>query len=266
MKTTYIYLNTYKNGYLYVGAHTWDGPEGVLDPNYHGSSTIAELNKWTPIKEEILEVVSFDKNPISVECYYIVKYLKEFGISELAVKFSHCKEWANSWNRGLMLNCHANDCLHLATSKRAQLKRIETQRRTGSLQRNLSRAREAAIDTGAHKRRVATIGDFTVLNKKMLEGHCQETYKKGVAHRGNDHYKNVARSINYKESSRRMSETKRNGFTVERRIVECSGFTGSVTKVCSMLGVKSWAVWVNRKFKSGLTVVERDNLKFTLIK
>lgn len=34
---------------MYVGSHTWDGPEGVVDESYTGSSSIAVSRGWKPV-------------------------------------------------------------------------------------------------------------------------------------------------------------------------------------------------------------------------
>lgn len=129
MKTTYIYLNTYLNGYLYVGSHTWDGPEGVLDPNYHGSSTVAEVNHWAPVKEEILEVVSEDRKFIA-EREWINFYADREGIADAAQKlYRWSRVWINTKPKhGRLLNCHCNNAeqaTEAARSKESRIKKVE---------------------------------------------------------------------------------------------------------------------------------------------
>lgn len=108
-KTTYVYLNTYKdlqgNIYHYVGSHTWEGPLGYLDPNYHGSSHIAKLYGWKPIEESILEVCT-GFNKCQSEKYWIHYYATVLGVSMLAKQFS--PKWAEQFKTGSLLNYSDN--------------------------------------------------------------------------------------------------------------------------------------------------------------
>lgn len=114
----YIYLNTYPNGYLYVGSHSWDG-EG-LDPNYHGSSFVAKRFGWIPIKEQILEEVT-DLRKLVAERYWIEKYAEEYGIADCALTlFKHARTWISKFkNHGRLLNCHANDASNACEAARS---------------------------------------------------------------------------------------------------------------------------------------------------
>lgn len=63
---------------MYVGSHTWDGSEGAVDEEYHGSSVIACKYGWVPVETSILEVVSEERKYVS-EREWILKYCNEFG-------------------------------------------------------------------------------------------------------------------------------------------------------------------------------------------
>ena len=52
---------------MYVGSHTWDGPEGAVDEDYHGSSVIACKYGWVPVEVSILEVVSEERSMLQSE-------------------------------------------------------------------------------------------------------------------------------------------------------------------------------------------------------
>lgn len=115
---TYIYLNTYTNGYLYVGSHTWDG-EGI-DPNYHGSSSVAKKYHWNVLSIEILEVIVDDARKFIAEKDWIEHYASQYGIADCAMCLS--KRNGNAWclkysRNGLLLNCHANTLEQAHTSE-----------------------------------------------------------------------------------------------------------------------------------------------------
>lgn len=135
MKATYIYLNTYSNGYFYVGSHTWDGPEGVLDPNYHGSSGVAKHNNWLPVKEEILEVVPIHRH-YAAEREWILRFCIKFGIADCALVLSPDNSWARKFkNHGKMLNLHCNNAeqaTKASLSKETRLKQVALKKETKS--------------------------------------------------------------------------------------------------------------------------------------
>lgn len=84
MRTHYIYLNHYENGYLYVGSHTWNGKG--QDPSYEGSSAIAKRYNWHPIKQEVLEYVSLEEK-FKAERKWIEKYLTIYGVAKAVERF-----------------------------------------------------------------------------------------------------------------------------------------------------------------------------------
>lgn len=131
MKTTYIYLVTYPKGYLYVGSHTWDGPVGELDLNYHGSSSVAKNYNWMPIKEEILEYNVSLK--LRRERFWIEKYCSLYGIADCALIFAKYTKWTSKFrNHGLMLNLHANDAvpaLQASLLKESRYKQVNTKKK-----------------------------------------------------------------------------------------------------------------------------------------
>lgn len=70
---------------MYVGSHTWDGPEGAVDEDYHGSSVIACKYGWVPVEVSILEVVSEERKYVA-EREWILKYCNEFGVHPIVKK------------------------------------------------------------------------------------------------------------------------------------------------------------------------------------
>lgn len=104
--STYIYLNRYANGYLYVGSHTWSG-DGI-DPNYHGSSKVALYYGWVPTSVEILQEAPQSK--LLDESKFIRQFCKLNGIAPCAKQMAQASNntWVNNYKDGLMLNCHSN--------------------------------------------------------------------------------------------------------------------------------------------------------------
>lgn len=108
----YIYLNHYKNGYLYVGSHTWKG-EGI-DPNYFGSSHVAENYGWKPESIEILQVVNDPKKALMIEGCFINQFAEKYGIADCVYVITGGNKWINKFkNHGLLINAQANTCEHL---------------------------------------------------------------------------------------------------------------------------------------------------------
>lgn len=112
MKTTYIYLNHYSNSkgdeFYYVGSHTWDGPEGQLDPAYHGTSYIAKRNKFELFDERYIETVK--GGAIEREGYWINFYADLLGIADIVFSSSKDNPWIKTKKpHGSLINCHAND-------------------------------------------------------------------------------------------------------------------------------------------------------------
>lgn len=106
----YVYLIVYTNGYMYVGSHTWKGVG--LDPNYHGSSSIANRYNYTIEKEIILEVVVSKERKIVCEREWIDAFLNCFGIAPIALTTSHANGnyWVDRFKSGVMINCHDCGC------------------------------------------------------------------------------------------------------------------------------------------------------------
>lgn len=120
-KTTYIYLNHYVtisgDEYLYIGSHTWNGPKGQLDPNYHGTSHVAIHFGWEPYVEEILEVIEQSRNLVA-EREWIEKYAEQYGIADCALQFSKSTGWTSQYKpHGKLLNLHSNSAYQMHTKE-----------------------------------------------------------------------------------------------------------------------------------------------------
>ena len=142
-KTTYIYLNTYKikgNFYYYVGSHTWSGPPGLLDPSYHGSGLPTLHYHWTPIKEEILEVVD-NKRKLVAERFWIEKYASIYGIADCATILDRGRNkhwWGRFKQHGKLMNLQAS-CLPPHSGTEASSAKI---RKFGMTKKQLQAVRE----------------------------------------------------------------------------------------------------------------------------
>ena len=125
---TYIYLNTYKGGLLYVGIHKWNG-DGI-DPNYKGSTKLISSSKLESIR--ILEDVSnlSLKEQLLRESYWINYYCCKYGVYR-KVKYAGHVEWYNRYGDGLMLNCHANQGVDKVRTREVQQKRMNTYKNRG---------------------------------------------------------------------------------------------------------------------------------------
>lgn len=261
MRSSYVYLNVYRNGYMYVGSHSWDGPTGELDPNYIGSSSVAKFYKWEPVKIKILEVTS-KENALKREQWWINHYLKTFGIAPCCKVLMKYPNWAEKWDDGVMLNCHSNDA-SVMTNPESQKKRIQTQRANGSLLRITQKA-SSCRTSESFKKRVKTIGDFTEITAKALAAHTEETYQKMVSNRSKTHYKNVAKSIDYSKVAIKLKQSKK-GLINNNYLVKCGDLVGTTISVCRQLGHPEWSIWVNRRWKKGLLEVSRGGYTFSLL-
>lgn len=233
MKSNYIYLNEYPNGAMYVGSHTWDGPEGVLDTNYHGSSHVAQLYNWRPSKEVILEIVSPERKTVA-ERYWILKYCESFGIHPAAIACDKEKniKFTSQFKIGVMLNCHSNSAEQLVHDKDVWMKSHKTRLESGAFKR----FQESGALTRSDEKRVL---------------------------KARDHH-------NYAEVARKLSKTLReNGVhreyysvLVERdRVVKKYK---SVTSALKEMGLSSWQKCVCRHLKLN-PVFERDGIVFTKV-
>lgn len=141
-RVSYIYLNTYcasnGNEYFYVGSHTWKGPKGKLDPSYHGSSKIAALYHWIPVKEEIIEVVNRSEVKTSDrERFWIKEFANKYGIADCAAINSVSADWLLQFPKhGKMLNLHSNSmeqALAVAFTDEVKQKRLQTRIKNGTI-------------------------------------------------------------------------------------------------------------------------------------
>lgn len=239
---TYVYLNTYENGYLYVGSHTWDGPAGQLDPNYHGSSTIANNFRWIPIKEEIIETLNETTKKLHREKYWIELYAFEVGIADLVIGSPTSNKTFCSRFRphGLLLNGHSNEPPH---DHESMVKARETQRKTKGFG-NMSQCHTPEARAKS-------------FNTRLMNGSIHSSQRKAVlASSRPEVRRKIADSIDYNKVIKRAWET-RNGKGV-KRVVEVwkDGeflMSGYITTCCKELGNANWHNSVARAFRSGTT-------------
>lgn len=167
--TTYVYLNTYASGLMYVGSHTWEGPVGEIDPNYKGSSHVAKIYSIEPVDIKILEVVP-DNRKFVAEKEWIVKYCTEYGIADEAKHWSKSKEWLSRFKEhGRMINLHANDvacALEASHAPEAVKKSFESRVKNGSF------ARQCELANSDESRKKAT--------RTRIERHGRESWSKAV--------------------------------------------------------------------------------------
>lgn len=170
MKTTYIYLNEYPNGYLYVGSHTWDGPLGVVDPTYLGTSYVAKRYGWQPCSTTILEeTVKFrDKR----ERYWIERYAAVYGIADCARLLSPKNElWISKYARyGRLINCHANDASQCHNPESFR-KSFETRLKNGDIERSIRAAEAASHSPEVRAKAISTMRSSGTLSKVIGAMH-----------------------------------------------------------------------------------------------
>lgn len=230
---TYIYLNTYNGSvsYLYVGSHTWDG-EG-LDPNYHGSSAVANRYGWLPDKIEILEVVTDDT--LHRERYWIEKYAEQYGIAD-------CVFIDNNWTRkykrhGRLLNGHANEASQMHTPEIYQ-KSLDTKKATGVY--------EMAI------RALVECDHSNSYTESAMRKRCATVKSKGTSCYSPEVYDKRAETI---------KRNKTNAFYKKRKIVRVTGEgvskEGVLHRICVELGHPTWDTTIVQKFKKSSVVFHR---------
>lgn len=236
MRTHYIYLNIYHNGYLYIGSHTWEG--SGQDPSYEGSSAIAKRYNWHPIKQVVLEYVSPERKFVA-EREWIQKYLEVYGLSRAVGGLIKTPLRDRYKGNGLMLNAHTNsaECAIL----------------------NHARSVETQIRSGAFK-------------KFMQAGHIHNSSKENIQRLVDGTTPEVRRrqaeSRNYHEIAKKLSISKKGKHATQRRVkVTFDGkeIEGSVRQVCLKLGNPNWGVRVSKLFSQGATEVECHGHKITLV-
>lgn len=236
MRTHYIYLNHYKNGYLYVGSHSWNG-EGQ-DLSYEGSSAIAKRYNWHPVKQEVLEFVSSEEK-FKAERRWIEHYLTLYGVSKAVERFIKTPLLDRYKRNGLMLNAHTNSA---ECAIQNHEKSVETQKRTGVFQRFL----QAGHVRNSTKESIS----------RLVAGNTSEVRRR------------QANSRDYKEIARKLSVSKK-GISSKHRyvttILNGREITGPVRRVCAELGNPNWSVRVSKLLSQGASEVECHGHKITLL-
>lgn len=266
-KSTYIYLNKYANGALYVGSHTWNGDRGVVDKDYHGSSVLASKFGWVPVETVILEDVVQSRKLVA-EREWILKYCSEFGVHSLVKKLH--PDFGLQFKDGLMLNCHANSCestLSAAHSKEVRLKALRTAIANGSLsvwirsgqsEGARSKAHKALRESG-HLDCLSALGNSKESRRKAIEtqkstGSFQAKLDK--MHSPESYVKSSSKH-DYKSVHEKRVDTlrKRGNYHPKRRMVVVykdgiEVVRGSVNYCCTVLGKSSWGISVNFKLRA----------------
>lgn len=166
---------------MYVGSHTWDGPKGAVDEDYHGSSVIACKYGWVPVEVSILEVVSEERKYVA-EREWILKYCNEFGVHPIVKKLH--PDFGLQFKTGVLINCHSNSYEYLRTAESNE-KRVERLKEIG----HYSKLLEARRQSGALKRwivagHLAGKSDESrrkMVNTQKVKGSFQRFQKLGLA-------------------------------------------------------------------------------------
>lgn len=184
-RVSYIYLNTYRssngNEYFYVGSHTWNGPLGQLDQSYHGSSKIAALYHWVPVKEEIIEVVNRSEVKTSDrERFWIKEFASRYGIADCAAINSVSADWLLQFPKhGKMLNLHSNSmeqALAVAFTDEVNQKRLQTRIKNGTIGMDACHTPEAvdkARQSIDYKERAKRVAESKKRNGTSVPVNCQ---------------------------------------------------------------------------------------------
>ena len=297
---TYIYLNIYSNGYMYVGSHSWSG-EGI-DPSYNGSSHVAKCYNWVPSSIKILEILT-DERKFVAEREWILFYCNKYGIAPPAVQRSH-----NNWYKkfkypGLMLNLHSNSAEMVqneivqnkvretrrirgidkkfqkagtiaASSKESRLKSVETKRAKGILLKSVQKAIANAHTPEARLKAVETAkknGFQDSVIQSMMEGHTIDSFQKGVETRRNN-----GTLVHSSESYRRAASKKLRKYTDSinygrKHLVRCYLDNaliseGSLLSVCKSIGHPGWCSSIQQKsVRLNSSVVTHYEYKFEFI-
>lgn len=267
MKTSYIYLNTYSNGYLYIGSHTWTGPPGILDPSYHGSSHIASHFHWMPSKIEVLEQC-LDERKFVAEKEWIITYASKYGVAPLVFNFTKNKfvqQYSNP--RGLLINCHSNSAEQICT-KESRRKNYLTHVESGAQEYAVRQAIKASHSKESCNKRTEAQRASGVLDRKLqnlnIKAHTKESLAKVVSKR---------KELNsYVSGKQKELETRRilNIKPVHRKVQVFDSannllFTGSVKKCCRLAGNINWSSQVSKKFSQGKLQVIHHGFLFKLI-
>lgn len=212
-----------------MGSHTWNGIG--IDPNYHGSSFIANHYGWVPIKEEILEVVSEDRKFIA-EREWIEKYADLYGIADCALtlcKFKNNPFIINHRNKGRLLNLHANgselarEALKQSPNKNNRFSKEAREawrksiRGSGAWERVVA-ARRAAITSESARKGAET---------RRENGTMEEALRKATE---------AARSHESRERSRKTR------IANARKCILQDGFVGTLPEIVEHTGLKEGSV------------------------
>lgn len=182
---SYVYLNRYADGSLYVGKHHYSGKG--LDPEYHGSSHLVKEGKFTsPLVEETILYEGPDYSKKEVE--FIQKYCSEYGVHPLVL--THLAKFGatSKYKLGIVLNIHAMDgFVDPSVGGKASWE-------SGAAARNLAKANTAE----SHRKAVATRLAKDGYKKQTMEWtHTPEAIAKRVSRTD---YKSMTRKRDYTKS------------------------------------------------------------------
>lgn len=240
---TYIYLNEYDNGYLYVGSHTWKG--SGIDPSYQGSSKVAEHYGWKPITSKILEVVSSERKFIA-ESEWIKRYATEFGIADCALIFSN--QFTMKYKtHGLLLNLHSN------TMEQAYPKGLR-------------------VCMSKEVRKVACPKAYKTQKSRGVGlphyQHSDTDYNKMVSTRSKTSgYSLSSQTVDkIRKTKKQKSSIPGYGKHLKCKVFKDGAFvtSGLITTVCRELGHKNWQSGISHHIRRGETTILYHGYQFIL--
>lgn len=225
MITSYVYMNHYRNDFLYVGCHSCDDSILVngVDPSYQGSSFVANHYGWSPVRVEVLQ----SNIPLSlryrVESQWIDTMALRYGIADCATELTAHNVWITQYTpHGKLLNLHNNMCS--TPTNVAALKCVINGKTDSQLAANRS---NAAVARG---------------------NRTHESFIKG------------SQSHDYSVRGLRTTCSPNN-----RNVLLNGVLYRGTLNACISLGHPGWACQVNRLFAKGLTKVIHHGHVFMLV-
>jgi len=214
MKTTYLYLTIIrqpgKHPLYYAGSRTWNGPEGELDPNYHGSAPLIQrlcrdgYKDW--LQTRLVSAIDSSKKQYSKEeSILIQKLLEKHGSYYRDHKYTsrvdgkqYTREWLKKYKQGYCINTHWNTMEQLHTP--------EVMQRAYNTY-NTEKRREAA------KKRSAKDPDFY---KRFVAASVKSCKERGLYVSFTSHFQTVEakekaikrrREIGYTEAAKKVAKS-----------------------------------------------------------
>lgn len=259
MKSTYIYLNIYRikeTEYLYVGSHTWDGPLGVVDPSYSGSSTVAINHKMQPIEIRVLEsFTGGDFNSLKKESMWINKYAAEVGIAQIACyNLGEFKptEWQLKYKiGGKLLNKHANTMENaIVAAAEKEVRRRAVQSRILSGKDNYKDLNSIASVPEVRHRAVATAIANGSMQRMVNAMHTKEARMKS---------KEIQKKLGLTKKSAAIATE---AWVAKSRHYEVDGFIGTLKQCCTHLGLNLNSV---KHYAKGWDPFTYKGIKFNIV-